>query len=820
MVTLENEFLHFALSPETASWSIASQRPGQLMIEGARLGMSYRQENVQHRALEQWEPLQITRPEEVTSMHGPLYQIDLICGPDAQGLQFHISFALPYRRPFLLWRIVVANRSALPIYVDRLDLLRMDTRQSSKSGVPSLISGSQSPIASPAFFSNGWGSWNSTGVYGMNESFRTTRLGFLHAPMRVNAGTPQPHDSGHFASDMFGVLGDRANRVALLSGFLSQHEHFGSLEAWLHTPHPLLYLWANGDGARLDPGSTLTTDWASLFFLDIDGPDPLGPYLEAVARQNDVPLNLLRSGPHELPTNPSALLGERSSGNAFHINSPTGWCSWYQYFDKVSAQDIRSNLQAASALRPNLPLDVIQIDDGFESTVGDWFSFSPSFPDGVAPLASEIRTAGFTPGLWLAPFIIDPSSQLARQHPEWLLRSRFNRPVNAGYVWNRLNTALDLTRPEALDYASEVVQTAVHTWGFPYLKLDFLYAAALPGNYYDPTRTRAQALRHGLQALRLAAGPQTFLLGCGCPLGPAIGLVDAMRIGADVAPDWEPTRNGVKFFFRSEPDYPSARNAVQNVLTRSALHRRWWANDPDCLLLRPDTNLTIDEVQSLAVAASLTDGLIFVSDNLEKLPPDRLRLAQMLLPPLGRVPHIFDWFDATTPRHLRLDLRGAAGSWYLLALFNWEDKPQNLTLRLADYDLEVGGDYLAHEFWSGKTYRLQNGALPFNVPAHGNILLAVRRRSPVQPQYLGSNLHISQGQEVSLWEWQSRGELKAGLERPGRCEGRVALYLPAAPLKAALNGVSVHWESCGENCYLFPVAFEKRGLLVVNTAAA
>jgi hypothetical protein len=52
---------------------------------------------------------------------------------------------------------------------------------------------------------------------------------------------------------------------------------------------------------------------------------------------------------------------------------------WYQYFDKVSAEDIRSNLQAATALRPNLPLDVIQIDDGFESTVGDWFSFSPSF---------------------------------------------------------------------------------------------------------------------------------------------------------------------------------------------------------------------------------------------------------------------------------------------------------------------------------------------------------------------------------------------------------------------------------------------------------
>ena len=34
------------------------------------------------------------------------------------------------------------------------------------------------------------------------------------------------------------------------------------------------------------------------------------------------------------------------------------------------------------------------------------------------------------------------------------------------------------------------------------------------------------------------AGDDAFLLGCGCPLGPAVGVVDAMRIGADVTPYW------------------------------------------------------------------------------------------------------------------------------------------------------------------------------------------------------------------------------------------------------------------------------------------
>ena len=34
---------------------------------------------------------------------------------------------------------------------------------------------------------------------------------------------------------------------------------------------------------------------------------------------------------------------------------------------------------------------------------------------------------------------------------------------------------------------------------------------------------------------------------------------------------------------------PSVRNALQNVLCRLPLHQRWWINDPDCLLLRPET---------------------------------------------------------------------------------------------------------------------------------------------------------------------------------------------------------------------------------------
>ena len=360
--------------------------------------------------------------------------------------------------------------------------------------------------------------------------------------------------------------------------------------------HPgWLGMWANCDEVRLDPGKTISTDWAVFNPILLDHRDPLDKYLEAVARENDV----------RVPA-----------------ESPVGWCSWYHFYTHLSEKDVQANLKTILEQQETLPIQLVQIDDGFESQIGDWFTFKPEFPNGVKPLAEEISREGLIPGLWLAPFIVHPRSQLAKKHPDWLLRKKNGRLANAGFVWNVLDTALDLTVPEALEYACSVVRTASKEWGYPYLKLDFLYAAALKGSYKDPTVTRAQVLRRGMEAIREAVGKDVTILGCGAPLGSMLGLIDANRIGADVSGYWEPNFNGIGAFFKNEPAMPSARNSIRNILTRAALHQHWWINDPDCLLIRPDTNLTLDEVQSLASVIALTGGSLLVSDDLPKLPAD------------------------------------------------------------------------------------------------------------------------------------------------------------------------------------------------------
>jgi alpha-galactosidase len=584
----------------------------------------------------------------------------------------------------------------------------------------------------------------------------------------------------------------------VLAGFLSQRQHFGSLEARIGALPPALRLWANGDGARLDPGAVLETDWACLQIVNPDEPDPLAPYLEAVARE------------HGLGPFPAQA-------------APTGWCSWYQYssddyIGALTAQDVQSNLQALGRLRGQLPLEVIQIDDGYETRVGDWYSFRPAFPAGVSPLAAEIRAAGFTPGLWLAPFIVDPRSRLAAEHPDWLLRGPTGRPANAGFLWNAFTTALDLTHPPALEYAAGVVQTAAHEWGNSYLKLDFLYAAALPGRYRDPARTRAQVLRQGLGALRAAAGPSVTLVGCACPLGSGIGLVEAMRIGADTARRWNPSVSGVEAFLKSEPNLPAARNAAHNALTRAALHRRWWVNDPDCLLLNPHSHLTLDEVRTSAAVIALTGGSLLLSDDLAHLPPERLRIARALLPLIGLRPWVIDWLDSPAPQRLRLDLENTSGLWHLLALFNWDDRPRSLALRLADFGLDPQQVYMAREFWSGEVAGLsEERPLARDYPAHACRVWALRMVAPDAPFYLGSDLHISQGLEVAAWQAGAEG-VSLRLERPGPDRGQALLGLPAPPLQAHLGGLSIPWQTPAPGIYAFEVQIDRSAQMEVTFA--
>ena len=776
--TLTSPFFQFHFYPDSGKFDLVPAglhtcgfRGGQMRLEINQIGLR------STHALDRFETADAE--SSPNTVHGPLTTLQAVRILPDSGLKVKATFALSQSQPLFLWRIQIENDTQEALRIEKIEFLRVGGQEifGSVDFPPHNLQPKWS------FFSNGWQSWSPTGAYLNGEAMRISRLGFLQQPMIINHGTPTLRMPGYYTADFFGALADLSTKSGLLAGFLSQKQHFGSIEA-VTMDRPSLAMFTT-DGALLQPGARIETDWAVITPISTDDPDPFGIYLESVAREYGL-----------------------TDQNFKPV--PSGWCSWYHYYSNLSAQDIRKNLDAIHSMRDQLPLQLVQIDDGFETRVGDWFSFKPAFPDGVAPLAREIKDRGFTPGLWLAPFILDPRSDFVGRHPEVILRNRRGKPVNAGFGWNNLASAIDLTAPGAMELALEPVRRAVRDWGFPYLKLDFLYAAALPGLRHDPALTRAQVMRQGMEAIRAAVGADAYLVGCGLPLGSGVGLVDAMRVGADVNGSWEPEMKGIRFPFHKEPAMPSARNSLHNTLTRAPLHNRWWTNDPDCLLVRADSRLRLPEIQSLATAIGMTGGSLLLSDDLTGLPTERLQIARALLPVIGKRAEVLDLLEQTDPRRLRLPMHGPQGNWTVLAHFNWEDSPQPLTFNPANYHLPNAPCWIS-SFWDGKIFRYDPGT-PFSlppIPAHGVFLAAATSiEDESLPLYLGSNLHFSQGVEVKEWEVEGH-KVSFTLNLRRQAEGLFHLSLPSDPMRVECVGVRLQWKSSGGGVYHFEVKLDQ-----------
>ncbi len=346
------------------------------------------------------------------------------------------------------------------------------------------------------------------------------------------------------------------------------------------------------------------------------------------------------------------------TGNARALpRRPGGWNSWYNYYNRVTAKDILAETEALRST--GLPLDFVQIDDGWQAAVGDWLELSPRFagvrgpgrrsnsaqgsdrnarpnPCGasgspaIAPsvaatpssaswlmpdLAASIRDAGFTPGIWVAPFAAIRQSSVFRRG--WV------HPWKAGWnpLWGSSIYALDLSRPEVVDHVRRVGDT-FRGWGFGLVKADFLYAAALrPWG----GRTRAQRMREAIRLLRQVMPGQ--LLACGVPLASAAGLCDFNRLGPDTAPKWE---DSLLSFCRYR-ERVSNLNALRTLLARWFMNGSLFVLDPDVFILG-QSKLGPAERQTLFDVTTTLGGMQSFSDSIGRLSPEARDMVKRVFP--------------------------------------------------------------------------------------------------------------------------------------------------------------------------------------------
>lgn len=299
------------------------------------------------------------------------------------------------------------------------------------------------------------------------------------------------------------------------------------------------------------------------------------------------------------------LYPRKNTGRVKHL---AGYTSWYNYYQNINEEIILRDLQGLARAGKNA--NIFQIDDGYETKVGDWDMDTVKFPNGLAPIVDRIHEQGLMAGLWYAPFAAQFKANVIKNHPDWLIRNKHGRPVISGIAWGGFY-ALDFEKEEVREYIKAFFDKVFNEWHFDMVKLDFLYAAAIePRN----GKTRGQLMCEAMDFLRECCGDK-IILGCGVPLAPAFGVVDACRISCDVENTFKE-----KFYVKvTNQEIISAKMAMVNSVYRRHLNGRIWANDPDVFFLRDDgmkkAGYTLQQKELLAKVNHIFGDVLFVSDN-------------------------------------------------------------------------------------------------------------------------------------------------------------------------------------------------------------
>ena len=111
-----------------------------------------------------------------------------------------------------------------------------------------------------------------------------------------------------------------------------------------------------------------------------------------------------------------------------------------------------------------------------QEALGDWFP-NERFPHGLKWLANELQSRhGLKLGLWIAPTDAAETSDLFKQHPDWMLKDDSGKPlVNWKWYWkpNPNCYELDATNPAAAKYIHDTfarpprVELLVEWYGGP-----------------------------------------------------------------------------------------------------------------------------------------------------------------------------------------------------------------------------------------------------------------------------------------------------------------------------------------------------------------
>ncbi len=410
---------------------------------------------------------------------------------------------------------------------------------------------------------------------------------------------------------------------------------------------------------------------------------------------------------------------------------PSGWCSWYYYYQEVNAEEVRKNARWIAENLKDYGAVYVQIDDGWQGTghgLGenrDWTTVNERFlPEGMDGLASYIKSLGLKAGLWLAPHGQSNPEVVRKFKNAFLLKPD---GTSASETWEG-KFLVDPSTEAGLNYLRQLFRK-LKGWGYEYFKIDgqpivvreYKNKLKYMRNPGDPVAL----YRKSLMAIREAVGPRTYILGCwGIPL-EGIGIMNGSRTGGDV-------KLGFEGFLV----------AVEATMKYYFLHNIVWYCDPDVMLLRKP--MSIETAKAWATLQGLTGQALMASDRMYELSPERVKILKKVFPAVDIVP--FDLFPARKFKPVwDLKVSHLGRNYDVVGLFNFNEREEKGIL-LKFSSLGYGENELVHvfDFWAGEYLGAWKGGYYAVIPPAGVRVLTLMRVGSV-PKLISTSRHITQG---------------------------------------------------------------------------
>jgi alpha-galactosidase len=131
--------------------------------------------------------------------------------------------------------------------------------------------------------------------------------------------------------------------------------------------------------------------------------------------------------------------------------------SWEGVYFSFTEEKIKQMIDEAS----ELGIEVFVLDDGWFGNnyprndasmgLGDWQVNRKKLPNGIDYLAKYAVSKGMKFGIWIEPEMVNPKSDLANEHPDWIVKSEGREIPSKRNQW-----VLDMSNPDVQDFVFNV----------------------------------------------------------------------------------------------------------------------------------------------------------------------------------------------------------------------------------------------------------------------------------------------------------------------------------------------------------------------------